>query len=78
MKRLNEDQVFALTLLAVVLPSVISWAQSGLPTDRASVGFLLSSALSALLVFILKLIKEETVPAKEMEEKIAQVRELGS
>lgn len=39
-------------MLVFVLPPIITWAGLGMPTDRISLGLLLSSILSGVLVFI--------------------------
>lgn len=51
--------------IALVLPPVIAWAGLGLPTDRASLGILLASALSGILVGVKELLGGSNAPTTE-------------
>jgi len=65
MHKLSDREQAYLMLLVFILPPLITWAGLGMPTDRQSLGILLSAMLSGILAFIKELLggkppKEET------------------
>lgn len=56
MHRLSDREQAILMLLVFILPPIITWAALGMPTDRASLGILLSAVLSGILVFVKELL----------------------
>ena len=52
MRGLSDREQAVLMCLVFVLPPIITWAGLGMPTDRISLGLLLSSILSGILVFV--------------------------
>jgi len=54
--KLTDVQQAWLMLIVFVLPSLITWAALGYPTDRASLGILGSAILSGILAFIKELL----------------------
>ena len=64
MKGLSDRGQALLMLLVFVLPPVIAWAALGMPTDRASLGILLSAVLSGVLALV-----KELLGGKPPEEK---------
>lgn len=52
MEGLSNKQQAYLMLVAFVLMPISVWAGNGLPTDRASVGLLVSSICSGIVLFI--------------------------
>jgi len=60
MKRLSvsENRRLVILFLIVLLPPLINWFANAMPTDRAAIGSLIAALLSALLVFLQKLLLE--------------------
>ena len=56
MHRLSDREQAILMLLVFILPPIITWAALGMPTDRASLGILVSAVLSGILVFVKELL----------------------
>ena len=52
MRGLSNREQAIIMCMVFVLPSVITWAGLGMPTDRNSLGLLVSSMLSGVLVFL--------------------------
>lgn len=50
--KLSDQQQAVLVLLAFVLLPLSVWSGNGMPTDRASVGALVSSLLIGIVLFI--------------------------
>jgi len=46
------DKRTLILLLTLLLPPLINWFSNAMPTDRASIGFLIAALLTALLVFL--------------------------
>ncbi len=71
---LSDKEQAALMMLVFVLPPIITWCGLGMPTDRGSLGLLLSSILSGILVFVKEILgglppPEETPSNPDEEEK---------
>lgn len=66
MRGLSNREQAILMLLVFLLPPIITWAGLGMPTDRISMGLLLSAILSGVLVFIKEILGGQ--PPKEEEE----------
>ena len=64
MKGLSDQQQAILMLLVFILPPIIAWAALGMPTDKASLGILLSAILSGVLALV-----KELLGGKPPEEK---------
>jgi len=56
---LSNQTKAILMLITVLLPPLISWFASAMPTDRAAIGSLCAALLSAILIYIEKLLMEE-------------------
>lgn len=54
-------------LLVFILPHIITWAALGMPTDRQSLGILLSAVLSGILALVKELLGGQP-PAKPAED----------
>ena len=62
MRGLSNREQAIIMCMVFVLPSVITWAGLGMPTDRASLGLLLSSILSGVLVFLKEILGGQPPP----------------
>lgn len=51
----NREQAF-LMLFVFILPPIITWCGLGMPSDRSSIGILLSAMLSGVLAFTKELL----------------------
>jgi len=56
MHKLSDREQAFLMLLVFMLPPLITWAGLGMPTDKGSLGILMSAILSGVLAFIKELL----------------------
>lgn len=56
MEGLTNRQQALLMAIVFMLPPLITWAGLGLPTDRVSLGLLISAILSGVFAFIKELL----------------------
>jgi len=56
MRGLSDREQALLLMLTFILPPLITWAALGMPTDKVSLGILLSAVLSGILAFVKELL----------------------
>jgi len=60
----NREQAI-LMCLVFTLPAIITWTGLGMPTDRVSIGLLISAILSGVLVFLKEILGGQPPPQEE-------------
>lgn len=63
MEGLTNRQQALLMLVAFVLTPVSIWSGSGMPTDRVSIGLLISNVCTGIILFVKEMLGGKAPPA---------------